>query len=64
MDRLMKGRTTFFISHRLGALSDCDLLLKFAGHRAVELPVPDSVAAMESFVFGEHLTPHEQPQLA
>jgi ATP-binding cassette subfamily B protein len=63
MDRLMKGRTTFFISHRLGALSDCDLLLKFAGHRAVELPVPDSVAAMESFVFGEHPTPNEQPQL-
>ena len=54
MSRLMKGRTSFFISHRLGALSNCDVLLKFEKNGAVEIPVPKTVTAIESFVFGDH----------
>jgi ATP-binding cassette subfamily B protein len=63
MDKLMEGRTTFFISHRLGALSNCDVLLKFEGNRAIELPVPDSVAEIESFVYGSYGTSQQEPQL-
>jgi ATP-binding cassette subfamily B protein len=63
MNRLMVGRTTFFISHRLGALSDCDVLLKFERHRAIELPVPESIAAIESFVYGDYDKAREEPQL-
>jgi len=63
MNRLMVGRTTFFISHRLGALSNCDVLLKFEHHRALELPVPESISAIESFVYGDHEKAQEEPQL-
>jgi ATP-binding cassette subfamily B protein len=63
MNRLMVGRTTFFISHRLGALSNCDVLLKFERHRAFELPVPESISAIESFVYGDHEKAQEEPQL-
>jgi ATP-binding cassette subfamily B protein len=63
MNRLMVGRTTFFISHRLGALSNCDVLLKFERHRAFELPVPESISAIESFVYGDQEKAEEEPQL-
>ena len=62
LKRLMAGRTVFFISHRLGALSDCDLLLKFEHNRAVETPAPGSIAAIETFVFGEYGRAEEEPQ--
>jgi ATP-binding cassette, subfamily B, bacterial len=52
MERLMAGRTTFFISHRLGALTNCDLLLKFDRNGVVELPVPESASAIETAVYG------------
>jgi ATP-binding cassette subfamily B protein len=63
MNRLMLGRTTFFISHRLGALSNCDVLLKFDKHRAFELPVPESISAIESFVYGDYDKSEQEPQL-
>jgi ATP-binding cassette, subfamily B, bacterial len=64
MNRLIAGRTVFFISHRLGALSNCDLLLKFENSRAVEAPAPGSLAAIETFVFGEYgSNSEEEPQL-
>lgn len=35
MERLMQGRTTFMIAHRLSTLDGCDLLLTIAGGRLV-----------------------------
>jgi ATP-binding cassette subfamily B protein len=35
MQRLMHGRTTFMIAHRLGTLSNCDLLLRILDGRVV-----------------------------
>jgi ATP-binding cassette subfamily B protein len=63
MNRLMAGRTTFFISHRLGALSNCDVLLKLDHTNAVELPAPRSISEIESFVFGMHDESAAQPEL-
>ncbi len=36
MERLMKGRTTFMIAHRLSTLRHCDLLLRIAAGQVVE----------------------------
>jgi ATP-binding cassette, subfamily B, bacterial len=36
--RLMHGRTTFLVAHRLSALQDCDVLLKVEHGRLVEVP--------------------------
>jgi ATP-binding cassette, subfamily B, bacterial len=36
MSRLMKGRTTFMIAHRLGTLERCDVLVELQGGRLVE----------------------------
>jgi ATP-binding cassette subfamily B protein len=35
MDRLMKGRTTFMIAHRLGTLASCDMRVEMIQGRAV-----------------------------
>lgn len=40
MDRLMKGRTTFIIAHRLATLSNCDICLKLEGGHLLQVPVP------------------------
>lgn len=63
MNRLMAGRTTFFISHRLNALADCDLLLKIDQGTAVEGPVPRSVFEIESFVYGMPPAPAQERRL-
>ncbi len=39
MDRLMKGRTSFMIAHRLATLRGCDRVLQILGGRLVESPV-------------------------
>ncbi len=36
MERLMRGRTTFMVAHRLGTLKDCDLMLRIENGRLVE----------------------------
>jgi ATP-binding cassette subfamily B protein len=36
MERLMRGRTTFMIAHRLSTLESCDLRLELSGGRLVE----------------------------
>ena len=33
MERLMRGRTTFMIAHRLGTLANCDMRLEVEGGR-------------------------------
>jgi ATP-binding cassette subfamily B protein len=47
MGRLMRGRTTFMIAHRLSALKDCDLLLVIEHGRLVEVR-SDVAAAIEN----------------
>jgi ATP-binding cassette subfamily B protein len=37
MERLMQGRTTFLIAHRLGTLRHCDLLVKIEGGRSSQI---------------------------
>ncbi|HEX7089465.1 MAG TPA: hypothetical protein VF192_04975, partial [Longimicrobiales bacterium] len=37
LERLMKGRTTFMIAHRLTTLEGCDLLVVMEGGRVVEV---------------------------
>jgi ATP-binding cassette subfamily B protein len=49
MGRLMRGRTTFMIAHRLSALKDCDLLLVIEHGRLVEVR-SDVAAAIENEV--------------
>ncbi len=39
MERLMHGRTTFMIAHRLSTLADCEMLLQIEqGHLVVTYP--------------------------
>ena len=46
MERLMCGRTTFLIAHRLSTLTDCDLLARVENGRFVEVRA-DVAAAIE-----------------
>jgi ATP-binding cassette subfamily B protein len=45
MERLMQGRTTFMIAHRLSTLDTCDVRLQVEGGRVRELAPVDGVAA-------------------
>ena len=45
MGRLMRGRTTFMIAHRLGTLDVCDVCLHISRGRLVETLEPGDVAA-------------------
>ena len=49
MDRLMQGRTTLMIAHRLSTLRNCDLLLKLSAGRVIEqsADVAETLAAEE-----------------
>ena len=38
LDRLMHGRTTFMIAHRLSTLASCDVRLELEGGRLVPVP--------------------------
>jgi ATP-binding cassette subfamily B protein len=42
MRRLMSGRTTFMIAHRLGTLDHCDMRLSLRGGRVRQVPGPDA----------------------
>ena len=50
MERLMQGRTTFMIAHRLGTLANCDARLEIEDGRVVrfEYDTPSAGAADES----------------
>jgi ATP-binding cassette subfamily B protein len=47
-DRLMHGRTTFLIAHRLSTLKGCDVLLKIENGRLVEAGPAGQQAAWEA----------------
>ncbi len=52
MERLMRGRTTFLISHRLSALKNCDMLLKIEHGRPIEVTSPVAAAVTEVLLLG------------
>jgi ATP-binding cassette subfamily B protein len=43
MDRLMEGRTTFMIAHRLSTLRDCDIQLQLDGGRIADIALPAAI---------------------
>jgi ABC-type transport system involved in cytochrome bd biosynthesis fused ATPase/permease subunit len=45
MERLMRGRTTFMIAHRLGTLASCDARLEVEGGRVARFEVQRIPAA-------------------
>jgi ATP-binding cassette subfamily B protein len=53
MHRLMRGRTTFLIAHRLGTLEGCDLLVRIEGGRLVDVRGDVPAAIREVLVSGE-----------
>jgi ATP-binding cassette subfamily B protein len=52
MENLMRGRTSFIISHRLSALKNCDLLLKVDHRRPVEVMPAAPASPIETMVLG------------
>jgi len=52
MGRLMRGRTTFMIAHRLSTLKDCDLLLVIEHGRLVEVRSDVSAAIEGALLLG------------
>jgi ATP-binding cassette subfamily B protein len=52
MGRLMRGRTTFMIAHRLSALKDCDLLLVIEDGRLVEVRSDVAAVIEDEFALG------------
>jgi ATP-binding cassette, subfamily B, bacterial len=53
MERLMAGRTTFMIAHRLSTLESCSLRLRVQGHRVSVVPDGDQLAASAAARTGE-----------
>ena len=53
MERLMAGRTTFMIAHRLSTLESCSLRLRVQGHRVAVVPDRDEIAAPAAAQTGE-----------
>jgi ATP-binding cassette subfamily B protein len=61
MQRLMQGRTTFIIAHRLSTLKHCDLILKIEGGRVVSLEKSASEPALGTRqLFHESGTPYAE----
>ena len=57
MERLMQGRTTFMIAHRLGTLANCDARLEIEGGRVVDLEKRPSEAGEEDMSSGPRRPP-------
>jgi ABC-type bacteriocin/lantibiotic exporter with double-glycine peptidase domain len=56
MERLMKGRTTFMIAHRLTTLMSCDLLLVIENGRLITKTWDVSAAIKNALSMGEFET--------
>lgn len=54
MQRLMCGRTTFMIAHRLSTLTNCDVLLKIENGCLDDMTVDRSVTTRKALAVGEH----------
>lgn len=54
VERLMRNRTTFIIAHRPSTLKICDKLLVIENGRIEMMTSPESTAATEALMLGEH----------
>jgi ATP-binding cassette subfamily B protein len=54
-ERLSDGRTSFFVSHRLGTLSNCDFLFRLRQGAPLEVCVCDPQTDFESLLRDDHL---------
>jgi ABC-type bacteriocin/lantibiotic exporter with double-glycine peptidase domain len=61
MRRLMRGRTTFMIAHRLSTLESCDKLLVFQDGQVVAFTSDVATAIREGLVFAERQQLHPDP---
>jgi ATP-binding cassette subfamily B protein len=52
MERLMIGRTTFMIAHRLTTLENCDVLLVIEAGRLIEMTLDVKTAVRDAVLFG------------
>ena len=48
MERLVQGRTTFTIAHRLSTLDACDVRLEVEGGRVRHLPPPEAIPGQDA----------------
>jgi ATP-binding cassette subfamily B protein len=55
MERLMEGRSTFLITHRMDTLKNCDILLVIEEGRQVALTSDVSKAIKEGILFGRQV---------
>jgi ATP-binding cassette subfamily B protein len=53
MSRLMRGRTTFMIAHRLGTLDKCDRLVELQDGRLTEIRAPGPAAEPRQLITAE-----------
>jgi hypothetical protein len=56
MERLMKGRTTFMIAHRLGTLANCDVRIEIEAGRVIKFEAQGPDASAESRGLSERST--------
>lgn len=54
MERLMRGRTSFLISHRLSALQNCDMMLRIAHDRPVEATTQRHAVLIDNLAVEAH----------
>jgi ATP-binding cassette subfamily B protein len=52
MERLMRGRTTFMVAHRLTTLENCDLLLVIEDGRLVDTTSDVSATVRDALALG------------
>jgi ATP-binding cassette subfamily B protein len=55
MERLMAGRTTFMIAHRLSTLANCDVILEIENGRLVDVASDASMAVREMLALGRRV---------
>jgi ATP-binding cassette subfamily B protein len=62
MERLMRGRTSFLISHRLAALANCDVQLRIEHGLLMEVSRPRALAFNEALSAGGAKQPYMLPR--
>ena len=66
LDTVIAGRTTFVITHRLGAVRKADVILVFDGGRIIQQGNHEALLAQEGHyrnLYESQLRPHEEVAL-